>query len=131
MAIRSGISTFALLRKSAIGSGSAGGTSLSDPISLMDSNYNNNFSLSYTVIPAGGVGTAATVNFTYQIGPTQDGPFAAPITDDKGTIGTAGSGAAGSNGVIGFTPVIAPWMKIKAVAGTSGTALVTANLHVQ
>jgi hypothetical protein len=125
------ITTIFMLKNTAVGTGSAGGTNSSDIIDLRDINRKNNFTLSYRVGAAGAVSTAATVNFKYLLSYTKDGTFAAPITGDKGTIGTAGSGAAGSCGLIGFTPVIAPFMKILAIAGTSGTALVSTELHVQ
>ncbi len=125
------ITSFGLIANTAVGSGSAGGTSFSGPIDLRDANGRNNFSLFYKVGVSGAVGTAATVNFNYVVSNTIDGTYVTPINGDKGTIGTAGSGADGSCSVLSFNPIIAPWMKIKSIAGTSGTANVSLDLHVQ
>lgn len=127
MAYERRITTIPILLNTAIGSGSAGGTSTSDPIDLRDIAVEQKFTLHYKVIPSGSVGSAATTNFKYTIASTKNGIYSAPITGDAGTIGTAG----GTAGAISFTPVTAPFMKILSIAGTSGTASVTTELSVQ
>jgi hypothetical protein len=124
------VTTIPLWKQSAIGSGSAGGTNLSDPIDLREINRLNNFSLSYAIAAAGAAATAATCMFHYLLSPTKDGTYVYPLGGSGGTIGTAGTGIVAGE-VRPFTPILASWMKIKAICGTSGTALVTAELNVQ
>ena len=124
------ITTIPLWKQTAVGSGSDGGTSLSDPIDLRDINRLGNFSLSYSIAAAGDAATAATCMFHYILSSLRDGTYVYPIGGSGGTIGTAGTGIV-SGEIRPFTPIAMPWMKIKAIAGTSGTALVTAELTVQ
>jgi hypothetical protein len=124
------ITTIPLWKSSEIGSGSAGGTSLSDPIDLREINRLNNFSLSYSIAKSGDATTAATCMFHYLLSSLRDGTYTNPIGGSGGTIGTAGTGIV-TGEIRPFTPIVAPWMKIKVIAGTSGTALVTAELNVQ
>lgn len=129
----SNVTTIPVFRNTVVASGTAGGTSNSDPIDLREFNRQNRFSLSYRVGQSGTAATAATHTFKYLLSGVSDGTYCAPVTGDGGTIGTAGSGAAGSLGFIGFTPVVAPFMKIQCIVGTSGSgnSNVSAELHVQ
>jgi hypothetical protein len=124
------ITTIPLWKQTAVGSGSAGGTSLSDPIDLRDINRHNDFSLSYSIAKAGDAATAATCMFHYLLSTLEAGPYISPIGGSGGTIGTAGTGIV-TGEIRPFAPIPAPWMKIKVIAGTSGTALVTAELTVR
>jgi hypothetical protein len=124
------VTTIPLWKKTAIGSGSAGGTSLSAPIDLREINRQGAFSLSYAIAAAGAAATAATCMFHYVLSSTVDGTYISPINGDGGTIGTAGTGIVAGE-VRSFTPVVMPFMKVKVIAGTSGTALVTAELNVR
>lgn len=107
----------------------AGSTAGSDPIEIGALVEAGQFALSYSVVPTRGIGSMGTCVFGYSVGPTYDGPFntwtaaGAPIR-----IGTAGLSS--TSNVVAFTPPIAPWMKINAVMGSSGSANVTAELHV-
>jgi hypothetical protein len=100
------------------------GTVISDPIDLRDISRIGNFSLSYNIAGGGGATTAGTSTFEYLGCPVFDGTYLA-----AGTFGS--QGAAPSSGIISFSPVTIPFMKIKMVTGTSNAALVTAELNVR
>jgi hypothetical protein len=119
------IRTINIWKSTVIGSGSAGGTSLSDPIDLRDISKQGRFSLSYSIAAAGGVGTAASTVFTYLGCPVYDGTYVTPTGGTCGTVNGVGSD------IVSISPPVMPFMKVKVVAGTSGTALVTGALHVQ
>lgn len=105
----------------------AAGTSIdSDPIDLREISSNNNFSLSYTVGTSGGVATCGTTNFSYLGAACYDGTYVAVTAGTFGTVGNAG----GSD-FITISPVLAPFIKIRTQVGSSGTSVVTAQLHVR
>lgn len=117
------ITTFPLFKNSQCGTQGAQGTSLSDAINLRDLGPNT-FSLTYSLAGTGGAGTAGSSLFSYLVSPTQDGSYVA-----AGTFGTFG--ATPASGAIAFSPVLAPFMKIKGISGTSNAVLLTAELHVR
>jgi hypothetical protein len=119
------IKTIFLFKNQAIAAGSYG---LSDPIPLRDHAREGHISLSYTTAPAGGVGTAGTATFSVMGCAVYDGTY---VTPTGGTCGTAAGTAGGSDIVSLNSQPVMPFMKIKAAIGTSGTALVTAALHVR
>ncbi len=127
MAYRNYVTTIPLWKDTA----GTGGTYTSDQIDLREANRKGEFTLTYEVGASGLAGTAATTNFKYVVSDKSSGNYRAPTNGDKGTIGTAGSGADGSQGALSFTPVTAPFMKILAVIGTSGTSRITAELNVR
>ena len=124
MAEHRGVSTKALWKNTTVtesGSGTAG------PIDIRDISRNGDFSLSYYTHPAGGKATAGSAVFSYKVCPIFDGTYISPST---GTIGTAG-GVAGTRGIVTFSPPAAPFMMFYVNVGTSGTALIDAELHVR
>jgi hypothetical protein len=116
------ITTIPILANTTIGSGSAGGTSLSDPIDLRNVNRQGSFSIIYDIGASGAAATAATCGVTYLCAQRFEGPYI--LAGTACTVGTGG-GLAGSQGVIAFSPITAPFMKLRLIAGTSGTAKVT------
>jgi hypothetical protein len=117
------ISTFPLFKNTQCGTQGAQGTSLSDVIDLRDL-APDTFSMTYALSGTGGAGTAGSALFSYAVSPTPNGTFIA-----AGTFGTFG--AAPVSGVIAFSPILAPFMKIQGVTGTSNATLLTAELHVR
>lgn len=112
------VTTRPIFRNTTVGSGDAGGTSLSDPIDLRDINRQGSFTVAYKVSPSGGAATAATTNFLYYGAPSfNNDPYVI-----AGTFGTVGD--AGGTGFINFTPYNVPFMKIGVIGGTSGTAAI-------
>lgn len=111
-----------------VGSGSAGGTNLSDPIDLRDISRVGSFSLRYISNGASGAATAGTVGFTYLCSQSRDGSYIKP--SGAGTIGTSAV-TSGDTDIFSFSPVVTPFMKIRAIAGTSAPAVVTAELNVR
>jgi hypothetical protein len=105
-------------------SGTAGATLDSDPIDMRESG--KTLSVSYNVGTSGGVATCGSVNFSYLGAPVYDGTYVSPT---NGTFATVGD--AGGVDIVAITPPVMPFMKIRAEVGTSGTALVTAALHVR
>ena len=120
------IRTINLFKSVVCGSGSAGGTSDSDTIDLRDISRVGQFSLSYTIAKAGAAGTCASTKISFVGSPVYGGPY---VTPTGGTCATIG--AAGGSDIITITPPVLPFMKIRVVAGTSGTALVSGDLHVR
>ena len=108
--------------------GTLGGTSLSDPIDLRDISRIGNFSLSYLVTEWGGMGSAGTTAFSYRCSESRDGTYLVPAA--AGDIGTA-TVVSGNTGIVSFSPVVTPFMKICAITGTSGPATVSAVLNVR
>lgn len=108
--------------------GTLGGTSLSDPIDLRDISRIGNFSLSYIINANGGRATAGTTSFTYLCSGSRDGTYIKPA--GAGTIGTAAV-TDGDTDIFSFSPVVTPFMKIRAITGTSAPATVTAELNVR
>jgi hypothetical protein len=122
------ISTRTVFAATTVGSGSAGGTSNSDPIDLRDVSAVGTFSFSYTVAPSNGAATAGTTNFTYLCSNSRNGTYIKPA--GAGTVGTCIAAAGGSD-ILSFTPVVTPFIKIQAIVGTSRPATITANLNIR
>lgn len=118
------ITTRSLFKSTTIKAGSAGTSGIID---LRDIDREGGYSLSWKVEPAGGVATCGTATFSYQLGPVFDGTYTTPT---GGTCGTS-TGVAGNSNWVSFTPPVSPFMKVLCSMGTSGTALVTAELHVR
>lgn len=118
------IKTFGLFKDTAINAGTSG---ISGPIDLRDIADNGYFSLSYSVGKVGTSTTAGTVTFEYLGCPVYDGTYVAPTGSLFGTQ----SGTAGGSDIIPLTPPVIPFIKIRANVGTSCSASVTAQLHVQ
>lgn len=122
------ITTIPLFRNTLTGTQGTGGTSLSDAVDLRDIAAVGSCTLSYAIASTNGTagaGTAGSSTFEYLGCSFFDGTYVA-----LGTFGTQGA-ATGQAGVISFTPTMTPFMKIKAVVGTSNPARITAELHVR
>lgn len=100
-----------------------GGTSLSDPIEMRAYAEDLACALTYTHASTGGA-TCGSGLYSYQVSATIDGTY-----QDAGTFGT--TGATPGSGIFSFTSVVAPWMKIKFVAGTSAAVNLTGDLHIR
>jgi hypothetical protein len=124
------ITTISLFKNTNIGVQGTAGTVLSDIIDLQDIDpAPSTFSLSYAIASTNGTagaGTSGSSTFEYLGSPTRDGTFRA-----IGTFGTQGDGAAQSGFISISSPVVVPFMKIKAVSGTSNPVVLTAELHVR
>lgn len=118
------ITTVSLFKNYIIGTQGVAGTGLSDAIDLRDISAVGNFSLSYNIEGTGGAATAGSSIFEYLGSPTFDGTYTS-----LGTFGTQGDVPLSS--AIAFTPVTIPFMKIKAVTGTSNALKLTAELNVR
>jgi len=118
------ITTRPLFKSTTIKAGSSG---TSDIIDLRDVSKEGGFSMSWTIAPAGGIATCGTATFKYLLSPVYDGTYTTPT---GGTHGTS-TGVSGNSNWVSFTPPVAPFMKVMCDMGTSGTALVTAELHVR
>jgi len=109
---------------------SAGSSGTSRAIDLREVTPGGCFSIGVS-IGIGTAGTCGTTVFTYSAGQTIDGPFTAP--SNAQAIGTCGT--SNMNDVIGFYPVLTPFLKIIATqtgAGNVGKdSVVTAELNVQ
>ena len=103
------------------------GTCLSDPIDLRDISRIGNYSISYRVGPVASVATAGTATFQYLGSPVFDGNYVL----EASTSGTSLSSATGGTGIWKFSPLPTPFMKIRGVMGTSGSAIISAELNVQ
>jgi len=105
----------------------AAGTSLdSDPIDLREIAEVGSFSLSYNVGTSGGIATCGTTNFSYLGCAYYDGTYVAVTAGTFGTVGNAG----GSD-IVTISPPLMPFIKIRTSVGSSGTSVVTAQLHVR
>lgn len=82
---------------------------------------NGRLSVSYTITGTG------TVKLEYLAAPTKDGPFIEPAgASDIGTGLTVGSGS------FAFTPILTPFIKIRATeTGAANAAVLTLDLNVQ
>ena len=122
------ITTRALFKSTLTGTRGTGGTSISAAIDLRDISAIGNFSVSYGINSTNGTpgaGTAGSTVWEYLGCPVFNGTYVA-----AGTFGTMGDATAQS-GFISFSPPTIPFMKIKAVCGTSSPAVITAELHVR
>lgn len=112
------IQTMKIMSSQAI---SQAGNVTSDIIDLRKIVQANKFGISYTMVGAG------TVKLEYLVAPTRDGIFLEPAaaSDIVGAM-TATSGH------LSFTPIVAPFMKIKATENNAG-AITSLDLwfHVQ
>lgn len=124
MANHQGVSTKALWKNTTV---AASGSGTSGPIDIRDISRNGDFSLSFYTHPAGGVATAGSATFSYKVCPIFDGTY---IYGTNATIGTSG-GVAGTRGIVTFTPPVAPFLMFYVNVGTSGSALIDAELHVR
>ena len=116
-----------LFKEYLAGTQGTGGTAISEAVDLRDAT-GTTIGLTYTIASTNGTagaGTAGSATFEYQICPVFDGTYYTPI---NGTIGTAGDGSVQRGGFT-ITPIPVPFMKIKAVVGTSNPAVITAALH--
>lgn len=118
------ITVVPLFKNRIIGTQGVAGTGLSDAVDLQEISSVGNFSLSYTLATTGGSATAGSSKFEYLGCPTFDGSYMA-----LGTFGT--QGAVPLSSVVSFSPVTIPFMKIKAVTGTSNALKLTAELNVR
>ena len=105
----------------------AGGNEITDVIDLRDISRQGNYSISYRVKCAGGVGSAGTVGFSYLASPVYAGTY----VPESGTSGTSISSATGGTGLCKADFLPTPFLKIKATVGSSGTAVIDAELNVQ
>jgi hypothetical protein len=115
-----------LWKATAVGSGSAGGTSLTDAIDLRDISAVGSFGLSYTIATAGAAATCASCKVSYLGCAVFDGTY---IACTAGTCVTTGN--AGGSDIISISPPVFPFIKFQVIAGTSGTAAITADLHIR
>lgn len=104
----------------------AGTSRASSPVDLRDIAKQGDFSLAYKVETSGGVGTCGTTTFAYSGCSVYDGTYVSPTS---GTFGTSGN--TGGSNILSFSPPVLPFMKITIAVGTSGTSVVTADLHVR
>jgi hypothetical protein len=121
------ITTIPLFKSRLTGTQGTGGTSISDVIPLRDISAVGNFAVSYSIAATNGTagaGTSGSSVWEYLGCPVFDGTYLA-----LGTFGTFGASLPA--GAISFSPVTIPFMKIKAVTGTSNPAVITAELHVR
>lgn len=115
------ITNIPLFKNTSVGASGTAGTCLSDPVPLSDICRQGACSLAYSI--GSTAATAGSTVFSYLTCSVADGTYVA-----TGTFGTF-TGIA--SGVVAFTPVVAPFMKIKGVSGTSAHAKVTAELNVR
>ena len=112
------------LFKGTVGVQGSGGTCLSDPIDMRDLNAEGSCAVTYAINGTGGI-DAGTSRFSYLGAPYSAGPYSA-----AGTFGSCGT-ANGQTGIMTFTPVPVPFIKIQGIVGTSNPAVITAELHVK
>ena len=122
------IKSFALFKNTQIGTQGVAGTGLSDVIDVRDLSPWQ-ASLLYTIAGTGGAATAGSSNFMYLGCSTRNGNFVL-----CGTFGT--QEASPQSGIKSLAPppntqlMVAPFMKIQAVSGTSNALLLTAELSL-
>jgi len=110
------------LFKSAIFTGS-GTSGTAGPFDMRDYHLNG-AALIYTLSPIG-VGTCGTLDITYSVCSVYDGTYIV-----AGTFGTS-VGTAGGSDARSVTIIPAPFIKVIAGMGTSGSGSFTAHLHVR
>lgn len=120
------INTIPIFKETVCGALGTAGTILSDPIDLREISRVGNYSLSYS-INGGGAATAGSSTFEYLGCSVFDGTYIAPT---GGTFGTQGNSITQA-GILSFSPVTIPFMKIKAVTGTSNLAAFTVELNIR
>ena len=99
------------------------GTALSDPIDLREKDFT---SATLTYSHAGTGATCGSATYEYLVSPLKDIGYVA-----AGTFGTTGAGKPSGLFNIGSPIAVAPFMKIKAVSGTSGHVLITSELNIR
>jgi hypothetical protein len=118
------INTIPLFKNTIVGARGTAGTSISDPVDLRDIAVKGDISLSYAIAGTGGI-TAGTSSLEYLLASGSNGTFMA-----MGTFGT--TAPAGASGVLSLgTVIVAPFIKVKVVSGTSNPTVVTAELNVR
>lgn len=115
------ITTTPLFKSEQCGTKGTGGTSISDIVDMRTVEVGQ-YSMSYDIVGTNG-GTAGSTVFSYLGCALFDGTYI-----NTGTFGTFGGV---SSGFISFSPPLMPFMKIKAVSGTSNPAVITAELHAR
>ena len=99
----------------------AAGVELTVPVDLREIVEVGKFSLSYTITGTG------TIKLEYLVCPTKDGTYIAPAGVDP-----IGSTLAVGSGSIAFTPVLSPFIKIRATEdGGAAAAVLSLWLNVQ
>jgi hypothetical protein len=109
---------------------SAGGSGTSTAIDLTECTQEGRFSIAAS-IALGTAGTCGTTTLSYTGCETADGTFVSPASAvTLGTLGTSNTAD-----IIGFTPVLTPFIKIIAAQNGSGNvghdSVITATLNVQ
>ena len=117
------ITTIPVFRSTSCGATGTAGTILSDPSDLRDICAQGITALAYSISST--TGTAGSSLFGYQDCSVYDGAYR-----EAGTFGTQGN-VKDQTGRINFTTIVAPFIKIKALTGTSAHALFTAELSVR
>jgi len=117
------INSISLFKSTTVSAGSSG---ISDPIDLRDISKRGEFAVYYKTAVAGGVATCGSAKLSYLGCNVYDGTYISPT---GGTFGTVGD--VGGEGFVTITPPVMPFMKVCVAIGTSGTALVSASLHVR
>jgi hypothetical protein len=121
------IHTISLFKNQLVGTQGTGGTGISNIIDVRDIAAVGNFSLSYNIVATNGTvgaGSAGSTVWEYLECSVYDGSYVA-----AGTFGTFG--AVLPSGIIAFTPILAPFIKVKVVSGTSNPAVVNAELNIR
>lgn len=119
------ISTIPLCKNEVIGAQGTAGTFTSDVIEMRDIAQRGECSLTYEKAATGAVaGTTGSSVFSYLCGALSDGTFVA-----AGTFATHGNNEGAR--IKSFSPIVAPFMKVQVVTGTSNPLKLTANLHVR
>jgi hypothetical protein len=78
-------------------------------VDLREIDQSHVFAISYVEAGAG------TLKLEYLAGPTQDGPFVEPTAASDIVAATSGTNN------VAFSPILTPWMKIKATENNAGT----------
>lgn len=122
------ITTIPLFLSQLTGTRGTGGTALSDAIDMRDIGAEGACAITYSIASTNGTpgeGTAGSSVFSYLGCRSLDGTYVA-----AGTFGTLGASAAQS-GILTFTSIPVPFIKIQGATGTSNPAVITAELHVR
>jgi len=117
------VHTIPICKNETVGAKGTAGTFLSDIIELQDHMEHGACSLIIEKAATGGAGgTCGSSVFTYFVASTRDGTFAT-----GGAFSTRGHNEGPR--AVAFTPIVAPFMKIGAITGTSNPLVLTAALH--
>lgn len=119
------VNTIPICKDEIIGAQGTAGTFISDTIDMRDINVQGACSLTYGKAATGAIaGTTGSSLLSYMCSATRDGTFST-----AGTFAT--HGAVEGERITAFTPKLAPFMKIRAVTGTSNPLKLTAELNVR